>query len=1022
MLSFTLLGQVTLHKDGLPVEQFRSQKELALLVYLAHTGQAHPRDAVADLLWDGRTTKRVRSNLRTILARLRRQVDEDLLITRQTLALTPERLHRVDSARLLQALTGFGHVDSAQKAASLHQILRTYGGEFLADFYLSDAPQFDEWATMTREQIRRQVVVAHHKLTSYTLETGALDQGIVAARQWVQVDALNEMAHMTLIRLLLQGGNLPEAKAQYAECVRLLRTELDMDPPPELTALVQNASISPPIVLNGSPTARHNLPVPYDQFINRGASQKEIHSRLDRSWCRLVTIVGQGGVGKTRLALTVARSRLDRYRDGVWFVELENVDPEDGDLAEAIAVEIASVLDVRLSGTAKPTAQLLDHLAYKEMLLVLDNFDHLIHGVQVILDITKGCDRVQMIVTSREALRVRAEWTIDLAGLRYAANTEESGQSDAVALFVARRSQQRRDPLTADDMDAVRAICQMVEGLPLAIELAAALTRTASIPEVAERLQAGFDGLATSLRDVPERHRSLGVVFESSWQTLTPALQQRLARLSTFAGGFTVQAAQFVASATPQDLTDLYNKSLLSFDDDQDRYVLHPVVNAYAREKLAAGDPAPQNHIRYYLSLLATKRETLQGDQPQLAVAVIGSEIENVRLAWQTGMDPVWVEQLLAALEPLSVYHHLQGLNREAEALMRTVAQSAASWGEAGAGLAIRAGLELARFQNRLGRYRTAIQTLQRALTLDTRHEDAWAEGMGHVWWGESLWRMGDYGPARQKLHHALSVGTAIDSPFVVGWSHHQLGIIDDIQSRWDTALDHLRQADDLWRTLNNVRLQAVTLNSLGLVHHHQGDLSTAQDTLDQALALCTQIDYRYLQTFLLNSLSIIAIERDNLSDAQDYLERGLVLVMANGNLTSQADIHVNLGRNHRLLGQWALAVDHLQQGLDLAESIGDVETASIALLNLAAVKQVQGDDRLQAELLYNQALGMARQADLPRTACEALIGMAELLSKADEARARSFSAEAVTLADVLQNPDMIQRATSIHNYLTVSV
>ncbi len=188
-----------------------------------------------------------------------------------------------------------------KRLAALHQILRTYGGEFLADFYLSDAPLFDEWVTITREQIRRQVVVAHHKLTSYALETGAVDQGIAAARQWVQVDDLNEIAHMTLIRLLLQGGKSARSQGPIRRMCPAAADRTghgsapgadgaDPDMPrPDRQSLSTDAT-----------TVRHNLPAPHDQFFGRGNAQREIHSRLDQSWCRLVTISGQGGVGKTR--------------------------------------------------------------------------------------------------------------------------------------------------------------------------------------------------------------------------------------------------------------------------------------------------------------------------------------------------------------------------------------------------------------------------------------------------------------------------------------------------------------------------------------------------------------------------------------------------------------------------------------------------------------------------------------------------------------------------------------------------
>ncbi len=385
-------------------------------------------------------------------------------------------------------------------------------------------------------------------------------------------------------------------------------------------------------------------------------------------------------------------------------MNLVDVDPDDEDLTEAIAVEIASVLHLRLNGSATPIEQLLDHLHHKQMLLVLDNFEHLLGGIQVIPDILQRCEMIQMLVTSREALRIRAEWSIDLVGLPYPADATDETPSDAVNLFVARRAQYRRGVIPAENMTAIRTICHMVEGLPLAIELAAALTRENSIQQIAERLQAGFGGLATSLRDVPDRHRSLSVVFETSWNTLTPALQGHLARLSVFRGGFTVAAAGQVADAHPQHLAALSDKSLVISSTPQGRYTLHPVVQAYAAERVSATDQAPQKHTQYYLTLLAAHTESLQKDKPQLSVAEIAPEMENVRLAWQRGLADGETDLLAAALRSLSIVYQLRGLTREAESVMQTTMCAASAWADAGIRLASRAGLEQARFQNRLGR------------------------------------------------------------------------------------------------------------------------------------------------------------------------------------------------------------------------------------------------------------------------------------------------------------------------------
>lgn len=1053
MLSFQLLGAVSLFKNGQPLNQFRSQKEAALLIYLAQTGQSHSREFIADLLWEDRTTEQALSNLRTALARLRKQVGDALVVSRKTVTLAPESQQHVDSVNLLLTLANVEQVDAAEKAGTLQTALAAYRGDFLVDFHLPDAPQFEHWVITTREQIRRQVIAAYAKLGQSALATGAVDDGIALAQRWLDVDRLDEAAHTLLIRLLLEAGQRGAAVAQYAYCTELLRKELDIAPPAALTALIKHELPSPPALRQPDvvqppsvglpamikpPVQRpgHNLPAPHDQFFGRVAVQQEIGERLDQPWCRLVTLVGQGGVGKTRLATTVAHSRLHHYPDGVWLVELAAIDREDADLAEAIAVEIATVLDLRLSGSATPVEQLLSHLQHKALLLVLDNFEHLLEGgVQLVLDLLARCEKVQLLVTSREALHIRAEWTVALTGLDYPADAMDTTPTDAVDLFAARRAQGRQNTMSPDDLVVVQQICRLLEGLPLAIELAAALAHSRPLRTLADELRTGFDALTTTLRDVPHRHRSLQIVFAMSWRVLTPALQRRLARLASFRGGFTAAAAQAVAEADAEQLTTLAEKSLLAHDATAGRYTLHPVVRTYAAAKLAEADPIAQKHAHYYLTLLAQQSDVLQKDAPQHAVALLEPELENVRLAWQTGLarpstssgyarvaEPAGelVELVEAALTPLSIVYQLRGLAHEAETTMQSTLRTATAWGNDGIPLATRAGLERARFQNRLGRYRLAIETVETALHHAQQCGDRWAEGMGHVLWGESLWRLGEYDLSVKKLTHALTLAYAMGSTLLVGWCHHHLGVIDDIQGRYATAQEYLQQACAAWRSLENTQLLSNSLNSIGLVCYHQSDLSAAQQAMEEALSLCSQLDNRHLQTLLLNNLSILSIEQNDYMAAHRYLQLGLGLATTSGNRTGQGEIYTSLGKNYRLLGKTELAVESLEKGLQISESIGNRALMATGLFYMAESKQDQSEPT-QAEALYRQALKIAQQDNLQHLACEVLIGIAELLSKNNESAAKQYSVQAVTLAETLRNPDFLERATAINHYLSVS-
>ncbi|RMG94611.1 MAG: hypothetical protein D6706_13540 [Chloroflexi bacterium] len=1022
MLSFSLLGQAQLFQDEIPVKQFRSRKELALLFYLAHTGQEYSREQIAELLWEAKSTSRALSNLRTIIARIRKKLGDVFLTTRYTIALRPEHCQQVDSAILWQTITNIDHIDSPEKAHILQKTLESYQGDFLANFSVNDAPLYEAWITTTREQIRRQTVSAYEKLVHYTLTNGDSDKAVALLHRWLEIDEMDEVAHTLLIRLFIEQGDEQKALAQYSYLVRLLRANLDVAPAADLTKLIEGIQSKPaqPSPLHSVSTVQHNLPSVYDQFFGRNAVQQKIHACLDQPWCRLVTITGQGGAGKTRLAIMLARQRLEQYRDGVWFIELEEISPDDDELDETIAVEIATVLGLRLTGKGTPVQQLLNYLKHAQMLLVLDNFEHVLAGKRIVLEIVNHCEEVQLIVTSREPLHIRAEWVISLTGLSYPGSDVDEASSESVDLFLARRAQMQWVEVSPDELMAIRKICRMVEGLPLAIELAAALTSRFTCRKIADSLEDSFEMLATSFHDVPQRHRSLYMVFRMSWQALSPALKQVLAQLSVFHGGFTAVAAQEIVGANDEHLIALREKSLLLYDQTSNRYTLHPVIRAYAAEKRDPADPTPQKHTHYYLTLLSQYTEPLQKDKIQDVMKILEPEINNIRRAWQRGLNQHYSQLLYDALVSLSTYYQLRGLAREGEAVMRATMHTAKTWGDTGIPLATRAGLERVRFQNRLGQYRPAIQTIKETVKLAAQCADQWAEGMAHVWWGESLWKLGEYVQAKEKLHHALAIAEKIDDALIAGWSHHQLGIIHDIQSRYDQALEHLKKARAIWESLNNINNLSVTLNSLGIVHNHLDDLSAAKRELEQALALCNQTNNSHLQSFLLNSLSIIATEQGDYLGAQYYLQLGIELASTIGNREGVGHLYTNLGRNYRLLGEFDLSIASLEKGLQIARTLENQSLIGVVLLNLGNTKKDQGETE-PAITFYNQALTIAQKNDLPSLECHVLVEMAELLSNKNAKQAQDYSSKAVTLAKSIQSPGLLKRAQALSNVLHTS-
>jgi predicted ATPase len=387
-----------------------------------------------------------------------------------------------------------------------------------------------------------------------------------------------------------------------------------------------------------------NLPAPRTSFVGRASELDEIDRLLEDPDCRLLTLVGPGGAGKTRLALEAAARRIARYPHGVHFVPLVSVaSPEL--LAPAVAESIQFAVDGAHSGFSAQE-QLLDYLGERSTLLVLDNFEHLVDGADLLGDIIERAPKVELLTTSRERLNVQSEWVLDVHGLDLAENG--NGGSGALHLFVERAT--RVDPgfsLDDEERAEARRICGLVEGLPLGIELAASWVSVLSCAEIADEIERNIDFLATSMGDVPERHRSLRAAFDQSWRLLSVDQQDVLARLSVLRGDFEREAAAAVASADLRLLSELASKSLVR-RSDFGRYELHELVRQYSAEKLATESPdaltsTRERHARYYLSALAERRVALVGEGVVRARDELRRELDNVRVAGEWAVA-AWME------------------------------------------------------------------------------------------------------------------------------------------------------------------------------------------------------------------------------------------------------------------------------------------------------------------------------------------------------------------------------------------
>src|SRR5438874_8654200 len=376
-----------------------------------------------------------------------------------------------------------------------------------------------------------------------------------------------------------------------------------------------------------------NLPLPRTSFVGRASELEAIDRLFDDPGCRLLTLVGPGGVGKTRLALEAAARRVDRYPHGVHFIPLASVaSPEF--LAPALAEAIQFAVDGAHSGFSAQE-QLLDYLSERSTLLVLDNFEHLVEGSALLSDVVERAPQVDLLATSRERLNVQSEWALDVEGLGLAENG--NGSASAVRLFVE-RAKQVAPGFALDEAGYSQALrlCRLVDGMPLGIELAASWVSVLSCAEIADEIEGNIDFLATSMRDVPERHRSLRAAIDQSWRLLTEEQRGAFSRLSVFRGGFDRSAAAAVSGADLRLLSDLVAKSLLR-RPDFGRFELHELLRQYAAEHLAASPAeeadARERHARHYATMLLERQAALMGPEVTAARDELRGELDNLRAA-----------------------------------------------------------------------------------------------------------------------------------------------------------------------------------------------------------------------------------------------------------------------------------------------------------------------------------------------------------------------------------------------------
>lgn len=913
-LRLLLLGGLHLIRCGTPVTGFVSSKVPALLSYLAVTGRPHLRAALAGLLWGELADAAANANLRQALSNLRRLLAPHLIITPQTVEFNRANPYWLD-VEVLNSRSSPRATWTDTDISLLGEAIELYQGEFLQGFHVRNAPAFEEWVLGQREHWRQIVLQALHTLAAHYTAQDKCAEAIRYTTRLLDLEPWQEQAHRQMMQLLARSGRREAALAQYETCRRVLAQELGIEPMPETNALVERIRAA------GS-TRPHNLPAPTTSFVGREDELAQVARLLAEPTCRLLTITGPGGIGKTRLALQAAlrasAGTSVAFCHGVYLVPLASVSS-----MELLVTTLAQSVGVSLHPGADPRVLLLNHLRDKEMLLLLDGFEHLTSEAGLVSDILQNAPQVKLLVTSRQRLNLQGEWLLELGGLAYPTRpltSERLQEFSAVQLFIQRARQVRPHwQFSEADARAIVRICQWVDGMPLGLELAAAWVQMLPCADIAREIERSLDALSTRLHDRPEQHQSMRAVFQHSWNLLSEAERRTLRRMAAFRGEFSREAAEQVTGADLSLLSALVDKSHLRVNA-AGRYELHPLVHQFVEEKLAQSPPSEQNqvherHGRYYASFVQQHEKQLQGLQQERALAEMDKEIENVRAAWRRAVVHRRLPELQQCLKGLALFYHTHGWLLEGESVMGLAA--ATFGGEDGVATdplmtVVLGGALMGQgmFCVLLGQYEHASRLLQKSLSLLRSTDASWETVMAFAWLGLATMSQGDYQPAKAYLQESVKLAQASRDRWLIGTALASLGLCVRFQD-YAEAAEYFQESVAMFKQAGDQHRMKISLLYLGEAVWPLGRLAEAKQYLDESLVFARQTHTSQMEAWSLANLGEVAYASGEYLEAQCCFREGLALAEQVGDNWVTVSCRAGLGSVALKQGDKAEAKEH---------------------------------------------------------------------------------------------------------------
>ena len=1016
-LSFLSTFQVTL--DSKPITRFRSSNNQGLLVYLAlQSERSFPREVLATLFWPEESESNARNNLRQSIYQLRKVLGDlespgevYLLVTRQTVQFNADSDFVLDVDCFLKAI-GRGDLEAA---------VELYRGDLLPGFS-SDSLQFEDWLRLEREHLHQVALEAMHEVTGDYLRTRQLDKAQAVARQQIALEPWREPAYHQLMQAYALAGDRSNALAQFEVCRDVLWDELGVEPAAETVALYESIKLGDygSIAMDGLQEplvdVRHNLPSYATPFIGRESDLAVLDGFITDPSVRLVTIMGPGGIGKTRLATEAAQRSLavNLFADGLFFIDLAPLQETNH-----MVQRVADALNLPLQGEDLRSSrqQLLDYLRQKKLLLVFDNFENLLDGAGLLADILQSGPEIKILVTSRERLQLLQEQVYPIEGLAFPdlETAEDAAGYTAVLLFLQSAHRNQPDFSLRDDDDLIQLarICRMVEGMPLALELAAAWVDMLSLTEIANELQQGLDILERELRDIPARLRSVRASIDYSWQRLDEADRAVFAQLSIFRGGFTRQAAQEITGTTLRELSRLVNKSLVRFDKQRSRYEIHELLLQYGADKLGR-QPALEaatcdRHSDYYCRFLAGYTHDLKGAGQAQAMSAIEADLENVRLAWNHASSQQDLEAIGMSLESLwrfywnfgrrdvkefetAVAHLRSGESVGARGIVlgRLLAPLGRFYGSmagtAKARQVLEESLELLQHLNAsderlmpllfLAEVQESIEESNRlydeGLALAREIGDQWAIGHALLFLGWNARLTGDYQYAEQKYREALNQFRRNGDRGGIATALTGLSVLANDRGRYQDALAHGRESRSVTLGFNPM-VRLLGLLPMGQALYALGQYKEAEELFQQIRKTGREFGREDISHVTLYWLGRIAFSKKDFTRATQQYQESLAWAVEVGALELIVQNHNALGRLGLKTGRGIEAREHFRAAMRTSIPLGRPPLILDCMAGIAELYAGEGDLEQAALLAARAAEDMASRAEVKQR-CERLL------------------------------------------------